>query len=562
MKCCLLFLYLCIFFIGIKGRIKGNDCTSKPPDLLEFQAEEGLLVHEIDWSLENNTCSSFSSCFSSQVTIDHPLEIQLKPNQFIDGTQLRFININKTLNIFWVTEREFMSCTFLQQRNLSQSMVDIYSTINHKFLRLGVNYFIAAIASDEYQNSCKDGMRINITMKYQTCMQPGLQDICNKRGMCLTSIHEDSYKCHCCNTFEGEYCELFNACISNPCRNHGQCIEKFDNRGMSMFSCTCPLGFLGTMCESQVENLCDLKLCENNGSCKGNSNYFECKCRAGFTGTHCEININECASSPCVHGVCMDKENGYQCFCIPGHGGIHCEETYSECLSSPCKNGGFCKDLQTGWECHCGQGFEGEDCSTKKKLCDPSPCMNATECIDYGNTVSCTCKPGFTGIHCEIDINECASSPCLNHGSCYDESSGYRCVCPAGVTGVHCELSMWSRGHNPSSFIGFPALSRHHNHLHNLSIVAGTLAGALLIALMVLAGCYCRLYGLYRVCPQQNFKYKKQRTSDKRDCEHFPVCASMREARPTMEAILDAMPTAYNDTINAPLMHSLKPRKI
>ena len=32
------------------------------------------------------------------------------------------------------------------------------------------------------------------------------------------------------------------------------------------------------------------------------------------------------------------------------------------------------------------------------------------------------------------------------------------------------------------------------SHLNNLFIVAGTLGGAILLALLVLAGCYCRTY--------------------------------------------------------------------
>ena len=35
-----------------------------------------------------------------------------------------------------------------------------------------------------------------------------------------------------------------------------------------------------------------------------------------FQGGNCQININECNSSPCVHGgVCEDEVNGYTCVC-------------------------------------------------------------------------------------------------------------------------------------------------------------------------------------------------------------------------------------------------------
>ena len=29
---------------------------------------------------------------------------------------------------------------------------------------------------------------------------------------------------------------------------------------------------------------------------------FTCVCPAGFTGTKCDVDIDECSSSPCVHG--------------------------------------------------------------------------------------------------------------------------------------------------------------------------------------------------------------------------------------------------------------------
>lgn len=35
--------------------------------------------------------------------------------------------------------------------------------------------------------------------------------------------------------------------------------------------------------------------------------------------------IDECASSLCVHGNCTDQVNGYVCECIPGYTGVICE---------------------------------------------------------------------------------------------------------------------------------------------------------------------------------------------------------------------------------------------
>lgn len=43
-----------------------------------------------------------------------------------------------------------------------------------------------------------------------------------------------------------------------------------------------------------------------------------CECTAGYTGPLCQHNLNECESSPCVHGICVDQEDGFRCFCQPG----------------------------------------------------------------------------------------------------------------------------------------------------------------------------------------------------------------------------------------------------
>lgn len=44
------------------------------------------------------------------------------------------------------------------------------------------------------------------------------------------------------------------------------------------------------------------------------------RCLAGFSGQFCEIEVNECNSSPCLHGsTCADHINGYTCKCQQGN---------------------------------------------------------------------------------------------------------------------------------------------------------------------------------------------------------------------------------------------------
>ena len=37
------------------------------------------------------------------------------------------------------------------------------------------------------------------------------------------------------------------------------------------------------------------------------------------------IDIDDCASSPCVSGSCEDDANRYDCDCDAGYEGTHCE---------------------------------------------------------------------------------------------------------------------------------------------------------------------------------------------------------------------------------------------
>jgi hypothetical protein len=63
--------------------------------------------------------------------------------------------------------------------------------------------------------------------------------------------------------------------------------------------------------------------------------------------------------------VCVDGIASHTCDCAIGFSGEFCEVNVDDCASSPCLNGGTCVDLVNDYTCQCPEGFTGLDCETK-----------------------------------------------------------------------------------------------------------------------------------------------------------------------------------------------------
>ncbi|MBN3307147.1 CRUM1 protein, partial [Amia calva] len=210
-------------------------------------------------------------------------------------------------------------------------------------------------------------------------------------------------------------------------------------------------------------DVCAVEPCLNGGRCEDLFNLFNCTCSPGWTGPRCEINIDNCASNPCIHGNCSHKTSSYECDCHPGYTGRSCELEIDECANHKCGRGATCLDGINRYSCLCPENMTGPRCDVDiekfswylpkfrfpklpKTVCVDDKknftCFNGGNCSESGAGRMCRCLPGFSGDWCEMDIDECRSDPCLNGGFCRNMLNKYQCICDVSFAGEHCEVDV------------------------------------------------------------------------------------------------------------------------
>ncbi|NXY41066.1 CRUM1 protein, partial [Ceuthmochares aereus] len=205
-------------------------------------------------------------------------------------------------------------------------------------------------------------------------------------------------------------------------------------------------------------NVCASSPCLNAGTCEDLFNSFHCACRAGWEGPLCEANIDDCQSSPCVHGDCVDAVADFQCECFRGFIGKKCNINVDDCVRHQCLNGATCVDGVYGYSCKCPPQYSGPRCEWPfpPEQCGKNfTCLNGGKCVSESWGANCTCKPGFTGRNCQININECDPNPCQNGGTCQDSENKFECLCSASYMGERCDVNqpVWAHLSN-SSVVG------------------------------------------------------------------------------------------------------------
>lgn len=142
-------------------------------------------------------------------------------------------------------------------------------------------------------------------------------------------------------------------------------------------------------------------------NCVNYQTNYKCLCKNGYTGVNCEIDIDECASNPCLNNSpCIDEINGYKCLCQDGFEGQICAGAVNPCQinantnNTKCGSNGLCFPNGNSFFCQCFVGYEGTYCETQTSICNLyKPCVNGATCLDNGSTsdFTCICPSGFTG---------------------------------------------------------------------------------------------------------------------------------------------------------------------
>ncbi|XP_061766366.1 protein eyes shut homolog isoform X2 [Nerophis ophidion] len=419
-----------------------TDCNK--PVALEWHTDQQTI--QVNWTLVDNICGTTEDCVGLQFSQICPLQLQHGDRLLMDADEslksygIQLLNVSKdnfeSCSTNGLTEDQFV---FPHHINRSEQM-------DSKWLKAGQQYFIAL--HDKDSQLCKLGLRLNVTLKTQDCQSSALVPLCSGNGVCQTDQWERAYYCRCHHRYSGKFCEKWDACLDNPCKNNGVCLSSgSSDPHRRMYTCLCPPHFTGTNCSEVIGKENCKRMCTDGTCVQVSSTSFKCFCGAEFSGSPCERKPT-CDLNPCRNGgICEETPKGPVCHCPESFGGLYCDlRAALDCMSNACREEHICGAGEHALECVCADGKVDPACNTTPELgtrnaCSPSPCLNNATCVSRGGDYACRCLRAFSGKNCEEVIDYCRllNINCLNEGLCLSVIGGYQCNCTPGWMGEFCQ---------------------------------------------------------------------------------------------------------------------------
>uniref|UniRef100_A0A3P8V4B2 EGF-like domain-containing protein n=1 Tax=Cynoglossus semilaevis TaxID=244447 RepID=A0A3P8V4B2_CYNSE len=443
---------LLLHFVVIIVAVNKISCQlgCHPQALLEWNPKKQTV--QMNWTLVGNICKNRSDCFGAQEGDGWSRHLsfpQICPLQLQFGDKL-LMTADGTLEsygirILNVSKENFDSCSTDGQENdqfLFPFNINGSAQVGVKWLFPGHHYFIALHEGDT--QLCKLGLRLNVSVKMQLCQSSPLLRLCSGNGICQTDLWEGAYHCRCHRNYSGRFCEKFDACLDNPCKNKGVCLSNGStDPTRKTHKCLCPPHFTGVNCSEVIGKENCERVCDHGTCVQVSSVSYTCMCDTGVNGPPCEKKKGACQPNPCRNGgLCEESPEGFLCHCPVRFQGLDCDSRVDvDCASLSCQDGQQCTGGEHVSECVCTDGIVVPTCRRQLNPCSPSPCLNNATCTSRGNAYYCRCLRGFSGKNCEKIIDYCRllNINCLNEGLCLSVIGGYQCLCALGWTGTFCQ---------------------------------------------------------------------------------------------------------------------------
>uniref|UniRef100_A0AAQ5Y7C2 Slit homolog 1b (Drosophila) n=1 Tax=Amphiprion ocellaris TaxID=80972 RepID=A0AAQ5Y7C2_AMPOC len=198
--------------------------------------------------------------------------------------------------------------------------------------------------TQQFTCTCKSGF----TGKHcETPVDACVSNPCTNGGTCLSDEQTRGFSCACAFGFHGTFCEVnVDDCEAHGCENGATCVD-----GVGNYTCLCPPnytadplytptgprcvcipGWVGPECRIDYDECADHR-CQNGAQCVDHLDGYSCVCPQGFSGELCEVALpppSPCQLAQCQNGApCEERMDTAVCQCLPGFEGQSCEKLVS-----------------------------------------------------------------------------------------------------------------------------------------------------------------------------------------------------------------------------------------